>query len=190
MNFSIINILLIAISLSVDSFSIALAIGAFFSTITKKEATKLVLSFMLLHFIMLLLGWCVGENIVDYVDVFAHWLILGFLGFVGGKLIYEAIKGEEEIEIKSDFFGYKNILFLSFVTSLDALAIGFSFALLNISILLPNIIISVVVGIMTILGLLTGGKLSEKFPDRMKIVAGIVLILIGLYQLLEHYLDI
>jgi putative Mn2+ efflux pump MntP len=105
---------------------------------------------------------------------------------VGGKLIYEAIKGEEELEIKEDFFKIKNILFLGFITSLDALAIGFSFALLNVespwfykSILIPNIVISVVVAIMALVGVLAGGKLSEKFPDKMKIIAGIILILIG-----------
>ena len=187
MNFSIINLLLIAVSLGVDSFSIALAIGGFFSTITKKEKAKLVLSFMLFHSLMLLIGWLLGNNIADYIEIFAHWIVFGFLGFIGGKLIYDAIKKEEELEIKTDFFKYKNISFLSFITSLDALAIGFTFALLNVSILLPNIVIAFVVGIMTLLGLFIGGKLSEKFPNRMKIIAGIVLILIGMWQLLEHY---
>jgi len=187
MDFSIINLLLIAISLGVDSFSIALVIGAYFSNITKNEIIKLILSFTLFHFFMLLIGWFFGNNIYQYVEVFAHWIIFGFLGFVGGKLIYEAIKCEEKLNFKNNFFKLKNLFFLSFITSLDALAIGFSFALFNISILIPNIVISIVVGIMTLIGVLVGGKLSKKFPNIMKIIAGIVLILIGLLKVLEYY---
>jgi putative Mn2+ efflux pump MntP len=72
MGISVINLLLLAVSLSVDSFSIALAIGAFFSTITKKEIARLLLSFSLFHFLMLLLGWFAGNHIIDYVETFAH----------------------------------------------------------------------------------------------------------------------
>jgi len=186
MGFYIINLLLLAISLSVDSFSIALVIGAFFSTITKKEILKLVISFSIAHFLMLLIGWFGGNYIADYVEIFAHWIIFGFLVFIGGKFIYEAIKKRDELKIKADFFKYRNIFFLVFITSLDALAIGFSFALLNITILLPNIVIAVVVGIMSLLGLLTGGKLNKKLPNKIKFIAGIILILIGLRQLLKH----
>jgi len=186
---SIINLLLIAVSLGVDSFSISLAISTFFSTITKKEMTKLILSFMSFHFLMLFLGWFFGTIIDTYIEVFAHWIIFSFLAFIGGKLIYDAIKNKDELEIKADFFKYKNIFLLSFITSLDALAIGFSFALLNVSIYIPNIVISVVVGLMTLIGLFAGKKLSNRFPYRMKIIAGIILVLIGIYQLLKHYLS-
>ena len=190
MGISIINLLLIAVSLGVDSFSIALSIGAFFSTITKKEIIKLTVSFMSAHFLMLLIGWFFGVYTADFIEMFAHWIILVFIGFVGVKLIYEAVKGNDELEIKLHFWRYRNILFLSFITSLDALAIGFSFALLNTFIIIPNIVITIVVGIMTLIGIFAGGKLSEKFPNKMKIIAGIILILIGIFQVLEHYFSI
>ncbi|MCL2040210.1 MAG: manganese efflux pump MntP family protein [Bacteroidetes bacterium] len=186
---SIFNVLLIAVSLSADSFAIALAIGSFFTTITKKEVAKLISAFMIAHFIMLLIGWYAGNIIVDYIDALSHWIILLFLGFVGIKLIYEAVKNKDELEIKKDFFRYRNILTLSLITSLDALAIGFSFALLHINILIPNVIISVVVGIMSLLGIFVGGKLSKMFSKIMKIIAGIILIIIGLLQLFEHYFE-
>jgi putative Mn2+ efflux pump MntP len=187
MDISIINLLLLSISLSVDSFSIILAIGSFFSTDARKEISKIIFSFSLAHFLMLLIGWAVGSYIAVFVEVFASWIIFGFLGFIGGKLIFEAINHKDELEIKKGFFRVRNIIFLSLITSLDALAIGFSFALLNISILIPSIVISVVVGLFSLLGFFAGGKLSKKFPDKMKIIAGIVLILIGLRQLLEHF---
>jgi len=187
MGISIYNILLIAISLGVDSFSISLAIGAFFASITKKEIAKLISSFMITHFIMLLVGWYAGNTIANYIDALSHWIIFAFLGFIGIKLIYEAIKNADELKIRTDFFRYRNMLFLSFITSLDALAVGFSFALLHIDILLPNILISSVVGIMALVGVFAGEKLSKRLPNRMKIIAGIILILIGILQLLEHY---
>lgn len=142
---------------------------------------------MIAHFLMLLIGWYAGNNIVDYINTLSNWIIFIFLSFIGVKLIYEAIKKEDKLEINKDFFKYRNILSLSFITSLDALAIGFSFALLHINILLPNIIISFIVGIMSLLGIFIGGKLQERFPNKMKFIAGVILIIIGLLQLLGHY---
>jgi len=183
---SILNIFFIAIALGVDSFSIALAVGAFFQTITSRQKIKLIANFISFHFVMLLIGWFFGSNILEYIESFANWLIFGFLGFIGTKMIIEAIKKTDEKEIKENFFSTINILFLGLITSLDALAIGFSFAIMQEPIWLPNIIIPFTVGIMALLGISLGRKLGEKFPNRIKIFAGIILILIGISVILEH----
>lgn len=183
---TILNFFLIAIALGVDSFSISLAVGAFFQTITSKQKIKLIVNFMSFHFVMVLLGWFFGSNILEYIEAFDHWLIFTFLGFIGGKMIVEAVKNTNEEEIKEDFFSTINILFLGLITSLDALAIGFSFAIMKESVWLPNAIITFTVGMMALLGLSIGKKLGKKFPKRIRIFAGIVLILIGINVVLEH----
>lgn len=179
------NTLFIAISLSIDSFSIALAIGAFFQTISNIQKFKLILNFASFHFVMLLLGWYFGNYILEYIEAFDHWIIFAFLGLVGIKMIIEA-KNNNIDEIKETFFSLKNMLFLGLITSLDALAIGVTFALAKDSIWMPCITTSIVIAIMTFLGIISGKKLSENFPNKIRIVAGIVLILIGVSVVLDH----
>lgn len=83
----IVNLLLIAFGLSIDSFHISLAVGTFFPVTSKSEKLRMVVAFMLFHFVMMTLGWNIGANIVGYIEMFAHWIVFVFLGFVGGKFI-------------------------------------------------------------------------------------------------------
>ncbi|MDR0927624.1 MAG: manganese efflux pump MntP family protein [Ignavibacteria bacterium] len=190
MLFQILNSIILGLALSVDSFSIACAVGCFFSSIVLKEKLKLVISFMVFHFCMLLGGWLFGDYLIQYVEQFGHWISFALLAFIGIKMLKEATGDEDDEEkesIKENFFGFRNLIFLAFATSIDALAIGFSFALSKTNIWLPNITITIIVGIITLLGLSIGKRLSQKFPERMEIIAGIVLILLGIGAVLEHY---
>lgn len=183
---NLLNIFFIALALGVDSFSISLAAGAFFQTISSLQKLKLITSFVTFHFVMILLGWFFGNNLLEFIGTFDHWIIFVFLAIIGGKMIFEAIKNDTDEEIKEDFFALINILFLGFITSLDALAIGFSFAFIKEPILLPNLIITATVGVMSFLGIALGKKLGEKFPNKIKFFAGSILIIIGIKVVLEH----
>lgn len=184
---SLLNILLIATALGVDSFSIGMAAGACFQKILFKQKLKMTLSFGLVHIIMPIVGWLVGSGVADLIEQFDHWVILILLVFIGGKLIHSSLKGGNHEEAQADFFSKKNIMLLSIATSIDALAIGISFALLQQSIILPSLIIGLVVTIMTWVSITLGRQIGEKVPQKMQIIAGIVLILIGVRVFLEHY---
>lgn len=182
------ELLLLSVSLGVDSFSLSLAVGAFFPNSTSSQKFRLIFSFCFCHFVMLLLGWFLGASVVEYISSFDHWLIFGFLAFIGGKMLYEAISGDNDEDVlRKDFFTFRNTIMLGVFTGMDALAVGFSFALMSVNVWIPNIVITLVVGIMAFTGLLLGDKLGCKFPNVMKFVAGIVLIAIGVLTVLEHY---
>ena len=183
---SLLNILLISVALGVDSFSVGMLAGACFQKIFFKQKIKMTLYFGVSHIIMPTIGWFVGAGIADLIDQLDHWVILILLLFVGIKLIYESIKNNNHEEIQMDFFSRKNLLILSLATSIDALAIGISFALLQQAIIYPAVVIGAIVSCMTWISISLGRKIKKSTPQKMQLIAGIILILIGIRIFLEH----
>jgi putative Mn2+ efflux pump MntP len=136
---------------------------------------------------MPLIGWLAGLSLRDFIAGVDHWVAFGLLGLIGGKMIYGATKigtHEKETNPLSLFV----LLILSVATSIDALAVGLSFAFLKISIATPIIVIGFVTFLLSFLGVLVGNRLGHFFEKKMEIVGGLVLIGIGIKILIEHLL--
>ena len=185
---SFVTIILLAVGLGIDAFSVAIGIGAGNS---RKPwwppVLRLSLAFGIFQFGMACLGWLAGGTVVAYIEAFDHWIAFGLLVVIGGKMIWEGLEKEEEAKLpRPDQTRGWPLLLLSIATSIDSLAVGFRFSVLKNSILFPAIVIGVVCFAMTAVGMIFGKALSKLFGRKVEIVGGLVLIAIGVKILLEH----
>ncbi|NTW06395.1 MAG: manganese efflux pump [Syntrophaceae bacterium] len=183
---SLATIILLAIALGVDAFSVAIGIGAANNKKSLMPIWRLSLSFGLFQFAMPVAGWFAGATVVDIIADYDHWIAFGLLALIGGKMIWEGFEEESE-EDKDDRTRGWPLLMLSIATSIDALAVGFSFSLLKASILFPSVIIGIVCFCMTAVGMIFGKVLAKLFGRKVEIFGGLVLIAIGTRILLDHW---
>ncbi len=177
--------LIIGVGLAMDSFSISLAGGASFKENIGKTAVTVGIFFGFFQFAMPLLGWAIGIPITQVIDPFGYWIVVGLFFFIGGKMIWDSFFGDEE---GVSLTGWKVLLLLAVATSIDALAIGISFSLIGEAILLPAVIIGVVAFLFSFFGVLAGHKLSSILGNKMQILGGVILVLIGIKFLIEYCL--
>lgn len=182
---SLITILLLAVALGVDAFSVAIGIGAANNKKSLAPVWRLSGAFGIFQFVMPLVGWLAGSTVVALIAGFDHWVAFALLTLVGGKMIWEGFEKEEDEEKADQTQGWP-LLVLSVATSIDALAVGFSFSLLKTPILVPSLIIGIVCFCMTAAGMLFGKVLAKLFGRKVEIFGGVVLIAIGVKILIEH----
>lgn len=175
----------IAVGLAMDAFSVSLAGGAALKKDIAKTAVLTGMMFGFFQFAMPVIGWLVGAPISSVIDPYGYWIVVALFFFIGGKMIYDAVKGEEE---GVSLIGFKVLTLLAIATSIDALAVGISYGLIGEAILIPSIIIGVVAFAFSFAGVLAGHKLSDVLGSKMEIFGGIVLILIGLKFLVEIFI--
>jgi putative Mn2+ efflux pump MntP len=180
-----IEILLIAVGLAMDAFAVSLAAGALKEVRGRRATFRLSFHFGLFQFIMPVIGWYAGSTIVGYIAAFDHWIAFGLLGYVGGRMILSGLGKKEESFRGDPSRGYM-LITLSVATSIDALAVGLSLAMIQVSIWYPSVVIGVVAGILSIVGVGMGRRLGIAFGKRMEVAGGIILILIGLRILYTH----
>lgn len=183
---SFITILLLAVGLGVDAFSVAIGIGAANRKKSLWPVLRLAGAFGFFQFIMPLAGWMAGSTVVDFIQAFDHWIAFALLTLVGGKMIWEGFENNSDDEKKPDQTRGWPLLLLSIATSIDALAVGFSFSILKMPILLPSVIIGIVCFLMTAVGMFFGKALARIFGKKVEILGGLVLIAIGVKILIEH----
>jgi putative Mn2+ efflux pump MntP len=182
-----IEVLLIALSLSADCFAVAMS-----GSIARRGKPfignlRSAAAFGLAQFLMPVIGWFAGQTVVSYIESFDHWAAFGLLAIIGGRMIWESFRDEDGKEGADITRGW--LLFtLAVATSIDALAVGLSFAFLNINIWLASTIIGVVAFVITAIGFVIGAKAGELLGRRAKLVGGLVLIGIGLRILISHML--
>ena len=181
----LITIFLLAVGLGVDAFSVAIGIGATNDKKSWAPVLRLAAAFGAFQFIMPIIGWLAGLTVVGIIAKYDHWVAFALLGYIGSKMIWEALKKEEEKEANDQTNGLP-LLLLSIATSIDALAVGFSFSLLKTDIILPAVIIGVVCFLMTVTGMLFGKGLARIFGKKVGIFGGVVLIVIGVKILTDH----
>jgi len=182
---SLITIILLAVGLGVDAFSVAIGIGA---TNNKKSwfpVLRLAAAFGIFQFVMPIIGWLAGLTVVEIISSFDHWIAFGLLALVGGKMIWGGFEKESDEEKADQTRGWP-LLLLSIATSIDALAVGFSFSVLKNPILFPAVIIGVVCFFMTVTGMVFGKVLAKIFGRKVEIFGGLVLIAIGVKILIDH----
>jgi len=182
------SILLLAVGLAMDCFAVSLGIGSFGSVVSHRSFFRLAFHFGIFQGMMTLLGWLAGSTIVNVIASFDHWVAFILLAWVGARMIKESFHKEEDCGPSQDPSRGKTLIMLSIATSLDALAVGLSLALVDGSIWTAAAIIGVVSLVLSLVGLLLGSKLNNKFGKRMELLGGILLIGIGLRILLTHML--
>jgi len=149
------------------------------------NALKLGLSFGSFQAFMPLMGWLAGLSLRDFISGVDHWIAFGLLSLIGSKMIYESRKiesGEKEPHRLTVLV----LFMLSVATSIDALAVGVSFAFLRVSIATPIIVIGVVTFLLSFLGVFIGSKVGHFFESKIEVVGGLILIAIGVKILVEH----
>ncbi|HUN54257.1 MAG TPA: manganese efflux pump MntP family protein [Smithella sp.] len=178
-------IFILALGLGLDAFSVAIGIGAGSDKKSWAPILRLSAAFGLFQFVMPIIGWLAGLTIVEIVASFDHWIAFALLTLVGGKMIWEGFgKGSDEKKIDRTH-GWP-LLLLSVATSIDALAVGFSFSVLKMPVVTPAIIIGIVCFFMTATGMLFGKALAGIFGKKVEIFGGMVLIAIGIKILIDH----
>jgi putative Mn2+ efflux pump MntP len=185
MNFFL--IIVVALALAMDAFAVSVGVSLSLERITTLQTFRLAFSFGSFQFLMPLLGWSAGRNVLNYIQTFDHWVAFGLLAFIGSKMIYESFKRTKmPPEKSSDPTKGLSLVFLSVATSIDALAAGLSFAVLRLTILYPAVIIGLIAFLMTVLGVKIGPVLGRLGGKRAELLGGLILILIGLKILFEH----
>ena len=134
---------------------------------------------------MPIVGWLAGLSLRDFISDIDHWIAFGILGFIGCKMIYEALRMELDRE-EVNPLNLSVLLMLSVATSIDALAVGVSFAFLNISIVTPVLVIGIVTFLLSYLGIFVGNRLGHFFEKKIEILGGLILIGIGVKILVDH----
>jgi len=182
---SLITVFIIAIGLGIDAFSVAIGIGASHDRKSWAPALRLAMFFGLFQFVMPIIGWLAGLTVVNIIASFDHWIAFGLLALVGGKMIREGFEKESNEKSADQTSGWP-LLMLSVATSIDALAVGFSFSILKNQILFPAVIIGIICFFMTVTGMIFGKILAGIFGKKVEIFGGFVLIAIGIKILMDH----
>jgi len=179
------EVLLIALSMAMDAFAVCLGAGTQQQASGPRPTFRLSFHFGLFQFLMPVVGWFAGTTIVRYIAAYDHWVAFALLAFVGVRMIRSGL--EDNIESpKNDPSRGWSLVMLSIATSIDALAIGLGLAIIGVTIWYPAVVIGVVTGLISWLGLRLGNKLGERFGNRMEIIGGAILILIGVRIVLAH----
>lgn len=178
------ELILIAIGLAMDAFAVSICKGLAMCNMSFKKANICGIYFGLFQGGMPLLGYLLGYKFQHSIESIDHWIAFCLLCIIGGKMIYEAIKDDEE-EVSSDT-GFKEMIILAIATSIDALAVGITFAFLNVNILLAVCLIAGITYILSVIGVKIGNIFGCKYKTKAELFGGLVLIFIGLKILLEH----
>lgn len=187
----IIELLLTGVGLAMDAFAVSVCKGLSMKKIKYGQAFIIALFFGGFQALMPFLGWALGTQFKEYIISIDHWIAFVLLGIIGGKMVKEAFseegpetaQSENKEEAKLD---YKELFLLAIATSIDALAVGITFAFLNVNIYAAISIIGVVTFIISFAGVVIGNIFGSKHEKRAQIAGGIILILIGVKILLEH----
>ena len=184
-----IELLLMGVGLAMDAFAVSVCKGLGMKKLNKKQALVIGLYFGGFQALMPLVGWILGIQFQKYITSIDHWIAFILLGFIGGKMILEAVKewNEEDIvEVKDQPLDHRNMFVLAVATSIDALAVGITFAFLQVPIVEAVSIIGITTFVISVIGVYVGNFFGNRYKKKAELAGGIILILIGLKILLEH----
>ncbi|MBQ7410419.1 MAG: manganese efflux pump [Clostridia bacterium] len=181
----LVEIILIAVSLAMDAFAVSICKGLSMKKMDWKKAIIIGLYFGIFQAGMPVIGYLLGVGFEESIKFIDHWIAFGLLAFIGGNMIKEALSKNEEDEV-DDKVDFKTMVVLAIATSIDALAVGVTFAFLNVNIVLAVSLIGILTFIISCIGVKLGNVFGDKYEKKAELAGGIVLILIGLKILLEH----
>lgn len=183
---SFISLIVVALALGIDAFAVAMAAGMTNGKLLIRPVFRMSFHFGLFQAIMPVIGWFAGVAIYSIISSFDHWIAFGLLVCIGIKMIVESFKNQSDDKKTKDPTRGWSLVWLSVATSIDALAVGLSLAVLGQDIVMPAIMIGLVAALMTIAGMTAGRVLGGVMGKRVEAFGGIVLVSIGIKILVEH----
>jgi manganese efflux pump family protein len=178
----------IAVGLAMDATAVAIATSIMLGRVNRRQVFRFAFHFGLFQALMPVIGWVAGRSLREYIENWDHWVAFGLLTLIGGKAIIDVIRpNDEEAKVVDPTRGL-SLIVLSVATSIDALAVGLSLALLQVTILYPAAVIGVITAGLTVCGMLLGSRVGQHFGLRVRVLGGVILIGIGLKILVEHTL--
>jgi len=186
---NLISIGLIAVSLAMDAFAVSLGVGPTQPLSHLRARVRLAFHFGFFQFMMPVIGWFAGTTVDRFISPIDHWIAFGLLAYVGVNMIRSGRNGNQETHIQDPSRGGSMVV-LAIATSIDALAVGLSLAMLKVPIMLPSVTIGLVTFCLSMIALSAGNKLGKKFGKRMEILGGLVLLGIGFRVLISHLFHI
>lgn len=181
-----ISIFIIALSLAMDAFAVSISNGISVKGFNKLTSVKQGVYFGVFQFGMTFLGYLLGSSIKGYIEAVDHWIAFGLLAAIGVNMIRESLGNDEEVAVT--VLTNKKLVLQAIATSIDALAVGIGFAVLEVDIIFACTIIGIVAFVISFLGGTVGKRLGEMFSRHAGILGGVVLIGIGIKILIEHIL--
>ena len=175
------ELFILAVGLSMDAFAVSVCKGLSLGKIKAKHMCLAGIWFGGFQALMPLVGYFLGSFVADVITKYSHWIAVALLAFLGAKMIKESFESEE----LDDNMGWKTMLVLAVATSIDASAVGVTFAFLDVNILFAVIVIGVTTFAFSAAGVKIGSVFGEKYKSKAEIAGGIILILIGLKILLD-----
>ena len=184
-----VELFLLGVGLSMDAFAVSVCKGLGMRKLDKKQALIIGLYFGGFQALMPLIGWLLGSQFQQYITSIDHWIAFILLGFIGGKMMVEAVREwneEETVEVMDAPIDHKNMFVLAVATSIDALAVGITFAFLNTPIIEAITIIGITTMVLSIIGVIVGNFFGSRYKSKAEFSGGLILVLLGLKILLEH----
>lgn len=181
---NVFDLIVIAIGLSMDAFAVSICKGLSVSRVRPKHFFTVGLYFGGFQALMPLLGYLLGKQFEAMITSIDHWIAFVLLGLIGGNMIREAVGGDEES--LDDSFSFKTMLPLAVATSIDALAVGVTFAFLRVNIIPAVLLIGATTFAISAGGLQIGNAFGTKYKTKSEIAGGVILILLGVKILIEH----
>ena len=180
----LVELFILAVGLSMDAFAVSICKGLAGGKVGAREMGLAGVWFGGFQALMPVLGYILGAAFADYITAFDHWIAFALLGIIGGNMIKEACSGEEE-EV-SDSFGVKTMFIMAVATSIDALAIGITFAFLKVNIVAAAAFIGCTTFVFSAAGVKIGSVFGTRYKSNAEFAGGVILILLGVKILLEH----
>ena len=183
------TLFLIGVGLAMDAFAVSVCKGLAMRKVNPRQAVVIGTFFGGFQALMPLIGWLLGNRFEKYIKGIDHWIAFILLGIIGGKMLVEALKEddeEEEVKCNDGHLDIKEMFILAIATSIDALAVGVTFAFLDYPVAEAVTIIGVTTFIISVAGVYIGNFFGSRYNKRAEIVGGIILVLIGCKILLEH----
>lgn len=184
-----IELFLLGIGLAMDAFAVSVCKGLGMRRLNKKQTLIIGLYFGGFQALMPLIGWLLGSQFQKYITSIDHWIAFILLSFIGGKMMIEAIREwneEETVDVIDAPLDHKNMLVLAVATSIDALAVGITFAFLDTPIIEAITIIGITTMVISIIGVVVGNFFGSRYKSKAEFIGGLILVLLGLKILLEH----
>ena len=183
----LLEIIIIAIGLSMDAFAVAITLGLLVKKLSLKQLFIPALYFGFFQAVMPLIGYAVGINFATNIQYLDHWVAFLLLGFIGGKMIKDSFSKKEE-KVDENLFLFTAMLLLAIATSIDAFAVGITFSFFEVNIVESVIIIGLITFVISIIGVKIGNIFGAKYKSKAEFIGGIVLLILGIRILVEHLL--
>ena len=184
-----IELFVIGVGLSMDAFAVAVCKGLGMKMVNWRHAFVIALMFGGFQGLMPLIGWALGSQLTSLIEPVDHWIALSLLVFIGGKMLWDAFRGDDGCETcgcAEEKLDMRELLMMAVATSIDALAVGVTFAFLGVNVMAAVVVIGVTTFALSFVGVVAGNRFGARFEKPATVAGGVVLVLIGLKILLEH----